>query len=451
MIKNYLLDTNILLSNPNSIYGFEDNRIYICGTTLQELDSKKNAPGELGYNAREVCRILDELRERGDLQKGISLDNAKGNKKSGILIIEPDGVDKRNLPAGYSIDVPDNRIISSCKHINKTLPTDNPIILLTNDVSMRVNATICGIKTQGVINDHVEDDTYTGMEDVSVDGSFIDEIYKNGKVKVPDGMDFIENEFITLLNGTQSALSVHQNGYLKLVKAPDAIGNIKPLNKAQTYAMWALGNPDIPLVILQGCAGSAKTFLSLTMGLTQSRIDEQDYESQYSRMMIARPNKGTSDNDFGYLPGNLQEKMSPLLANFMDNLAIILRNREKKTPESEIREHIDDMMKSGMIELCPLYAIRGRSIQDGFLICDEVQNTSKLLIRDIITRAGKNTKIVLAGDPRQVDAPTLDSKNNGLVYAADKMKGSPLCAIIKFDDSHSVRSDLAKDAIMRLT
>ena len=142
--------------------------------------------------------------------------------------------------------------------------------------------------------------------------------------------------------------------------------------------------------------------------------------------------------------------MGPLLSSFTDNLSIILRGNDRSVPESEVREHIDDMMSQGIIELCPLYSIRGRSIQNGFLICDEAQNASKLLIRDVITRAGKDTKIVLAGDPRQVDNPVLDKKNKGLVYAADKMKGSPLCAIIKFSDNHCVRSDLAEEAIKRM-
>lgn len=445
MVKNYLVDTNILLSNPYSIFGFEDNNIYICGTTLQELDSKKNAPGELGYNAREACRILDALRQKGDLLNGVPLDNG------GTFFIEPDGVNQSYLPEGYSISSPDNRIISSCIHLNRNKLRNNNVILLTNDVSMRVNATICGLEVQSVINDHVEDDSYTGVRDEEVSGKIIDEIYKTGAVKPPKTIkNLIENEFVTLHYGTQSALSVHRNGMLLHIEAPEAIGKITPKNSAQTYAMWALSQPDIPLVILEGVAGSAKTFLSLTMGLTQTRIDEQDKDALYSRLMISRPNNNSSDKDFGFLPGDLQDKMGPLLSSFTDNLSIILRGNDRSVPESEVREHIDDMMNQGIIELCPLYSIRGRSIQNGFLICDEAQNASKLLIRDVITRAGKDTKIVLAGDPRQVDNPVLDKKNNGLVYAADKMKGSPLCAIIKFSDNHCVRSDLAEEAIKRM-
>ena len=442
MIKNYLIDTNILLSNPNSIFGFEDNNVYICGTTLQELDSKKNAPGELGYNAREACRILDSLREQGDLIEGVKLENG------GMFFVEPDGVNQAYLPEGYSIQVPDNRIISSCIHMNKNNCKTNKVILLTNDVSMRVNATICGLKVQGVINDHVEDDSYTGIRDENVSGDIIDQLYKQKEISIPEGIEgLLENEFVTLHCGKQSALSVHRNGKLYHIDAPDAIGKITPKNSAQTYAMWALAQPDIPLVILEGVAGSAKTFLSLVMGLTQARIDEQDTSALYSKMMISRPNNNSSDKDFGFLPGDLQDKMGPLLASFMDNLAIILRGENKKVPESEVREHINDMMSQGIIELCPLYSIRGRSIQNGFLICDEAQNASKLLIRDVITRAGKGTKIVLAGDPRQVDNPVLDKRNNGLVYAADKMKGSPLCAIVKFGENHCVRSELAEEAI----
>lgn len=446
MIKNFLLDTNILLSNPESIFGFDDNNVFLCGTTLQEIDSAKNAPGELGYNARSSARILDSLREKGDLIKGVELGNG------GTFFIEPDGVKKEYLPEGFSLNLADNRIISSCIHMNRTYLRDNPVILLTNDISMRVNASVCGLQVQGVRNDVVDDKGYTGMSTEEVSSDTISRLFSAGAVVTESftGRTFMENEFVTLVNGSQSALSVHRRGVLKLIRAEESGWSIKPLNSAQVYAMWALTNPDIPLVILEGPAGTAKTFLSLAMGLNQTKLDEQDTESVYSKVMIARPNTGSSDKDFGYLPGDLQDKMSPLISNFTDNLAIILRGKYKKVSESEIRNHIDDMIRQGIVELTPLYGIRGRSIQNGYLIADEAQNASKLLIRDIITRAGKGTKIVIAGDPHQIDNPTLDSKNNGLVYAADKMAGSPLCAIVKFSENNCVRSELAEEAVRRL-
>ena len=165
-------------------------------------------------------------------------------------------------------------------------------------------------------------------------------------------------------------------------------------------------------------------------------------------MLISRPNVETSDDGFGYLPGELENKMGPLIASYMDNLEEILG--EKDTPIIETRRVIEDMMYNRLIELCPLYVIRGRSIHNAYLICDEAQNANKNLIRDVVTRAGRNTKIIICGDPRQIDNTALDKHNNGLIYLKDCMKGSPNCAIIRFENEHCVRSVLAEDAINRM-
>lgn len=450
MKKNFLLDTNILLQNPENIFGFADNNVYICGTTLQELDGKKSAPGEIGYNARRSCKILDKLREEGDLTKGVKLPNG------GVLFVEPDGVRQELLPAGYSISVPDNRIISSCLYLNKTILTDNPIILLTNDVSMRVNATICGLKTQGVLNDQVEDSDYTGHTDINVSASFIDELYMEKKLEAKKCQCFadiiptlVENEFCTLHAGKQSALSVYRNGCFELISGQQLFGNVRPKNELQSYAMWALTNPDIKLVVLKGPAGTAKTFLSLAAGLGQCNMGYKKYKAEYHKVLISRPNAGNSDPAFGFLPGDLDEKMAPLLASYTDNLETLLSGNGEED-EKEVQKQIDDLFQSGTIEICPLYSIRGRSLSNSFIICDEAQNATKQLIRDVVTRAGKNTKVIVAGDKNQVDAPTLDKQNNGLIYCAESMKGHPLVAILEFDKEHCVRSELAELAIERM-
>ena len=216
----------------------------------------------------------------------------------------------------------------------------------------------------------------------------------------------------------------------------------------QHYAMWALLNPDIPLVILEGPAGTSKTFLSLACGLEQLDIGDHEHNELYERVLISRPNNKTQDHDFGYLPGDLNEKMGPLVASYMDNLEEILR--ENNDTIVEARQIIEDMIYDRYIELCPLYSIRGRSIHNAYLICDEAQNATKNLIRDVVTRAGRNTKIIVAGDPRQIDNTSLDTNNNGLVYLKDCMKGSPNCAIIRFENENCVRSTLAEDAINRM-
>lgn len=446
--KNYVLDTNILLVSPEAmVMGFDDNDVWVTSTTLQELDRKKNFGGEVGYNAREACRILEYLRENGDLRKGVSLDNG------GRLSVVTGGIGERFLLPGYSMDSPDNRIISACRYLMGEL--SEPVILVTNDVSMRINASICGVSVESYRNIAEKSSGYTGHADINVSNECISDFYKNGEVFVGDKAGFselCENQFVTLHFGTSSALSVYQRGKLIDIGKQSLFG-AEPKNRMQKYAAWALTRPaeEIPLVILSGPAGTAKTFLSLAAGLeTTYRYGKKTNDTKYFKMLITRPNSQTTDQSFGYLPGDLDEKMEPLLAPYRDNLESLLMGKDKDADRDFVQTEIEDMFGTGIIEVCALSYIRGRSLMDCYMICDEAQNATRGLVKDIITRAGKGTKIVLCGDPGQIDNPTLDNYNNGLVYAIERMKGSPLCAVISFDASNSVRSPLAKDAIERL-
>ena len=259
----------------------------------------------------------------------------------------------------------------------------------------------------------------------------------------------VENEFFILQSDQSSALAVYRNHELKLIdtKALHPY-HIQPKNASQTFALWALMQPveEIPFVILKGPAGTAKTFLSLAAGLDQT-YDSRAHRS-YDSVLISR-NNVMADADFGYLPGELEDKMNPLLAPFFDNLESLLRGNSDEDREC-ISRQIEDMIDSGVIEICALAYMRGRSITNKFLIVDETQNATRSQIRDIITRAGAGCKIVICGDPEQIDAHNLDKLNNGLVFASEKMKGSPVCAQISFTEEESVRSELAKEAIKRL-
>ncbi len=451
MIKNYMLDTNILLQNPGAIFGFADNNVFICGTTLQELDGKKTAGGEIGYAARECCRIIDSLREQGDLTEGVDLENG------GKFFVEPDGVSEERLPKGFSISVPDNRIISSCIYLRDVRKF--PIILVTNDISMRINASICGVKVEGYLNDHIssEEGEYTGHTTIDCDSKYIDYLYQQKKAgkdgsfaKLPKKVrEMADNEFATLRCGNQSVLTMkHSDGLEVLTSVGPVFGGVKPMNAMQIFALKALLAPadEIPLVILLGPAGTAKTFLSLAAGLTNTYLGQGDYsEERYRKILISRPNVETAEKGFGYLPGDLQSKTENLLANYYDNLEALL-SQQHEDP-AQVSMQIDDMLETGVIEICPLNYIRGRSLKNCYIVCDEAQNASRSLIRDVITRAGVGTKVVLAGDINQVDSPNLDKRNNGLVYAMEHMKESPLCAVIRFSEENCVRSELAEAAI----
>ena len=456
MVKAYILDTNILLDSPRAIFGFDDNTVIITGTTLQELDSKKTAPGELGFNARETCRIIEKLRLKGDLTAGVPMDNAGVFK---VIL----NAGQWHMPSGYSEDKPDNQIINTVLDIKKNQGhMFNQVILVTNDTSMRINASVCAAAcgfSDFVVsyrNDHVSSaEMYTGKRELQVSKEAIDYIYKN-KMLPPEAIfrgdipEPVENEFFILQSDQSSALAVYRNHELKLIDTKTLHPcHVQPKNASQTFALWALMQPveEIPFVILKGPAGTAKTFLSLAAGLDQT-YDSKTHRS-YDSVLISR-NNVMADADFGYLPGELEDKMNPLLAPFFDNLESLLRGNSDEDREC-ISRQIEDMIDSGVIEICALAYMRGRSITNKFLIVDETQNATRSQIRDIITRAGAGCKIVICGDPEQIDAHNLDKLNNGLVFASEKMKGSPVCAQISFTEEESVRSELAKEAIKRLT
>lgn len=456
MVKAYILDTNILLDSPRAIFGFDDNTVIITGTTLQELDSKKTAPGELGFNARETCRIIEKLRLKGDLTAGVPMDNAGVFK---VIL----NAGQWHMPRGYSEDKPDNQIINTVLDIKKNQGhMFNQVILVTNDTSMRINASVCAAAcgfsdfVESYRNDHVSSaEMYTGKRELHVSKEAIDYIYKN-KMLPPEAIfrgdipEPVENEFFILQSDQSSALAVYRNHELKLIDTKTLHPcHVQPKNASQTFALWALMQPveEIPFVILKGPAGTAKTFLSLAAGLDQT-YDSKTHRS-YDSVLISR-NNVMADADFGYLPGELEDKMNPLLAPFFDNLESLLRGNSDEDREC-ISRQIEDMIDSGVIEICALAYMRGRSITNKFLIVDETQNATRSQIRDIITRAGAGCKIVICGDPEQIDAHNLDKLNNGLVFASEKMKGSPVCAQISFTEEESVRSELAKEAIKRLT
>ena len=282
-----------------------------------------------------------------------------------------------------------------------------------------------------------------------VHSAMINEIYEKGFVESDKA--YYPNQFVTLCTDNEfnkkSALTVYQDGYLKLIGKQKTFGHIKPLNAMQTYAIWALRQPAevIPLVILIGPAGTAKTLLSLAVGMEFTYAGS--YEAKYNKVLLSRPN-GIGFSNIGFLPGDLDQKLSPLMASYYDNMEVILGFEDED--REQIRIQMEDILETGVVELCSLDFIRGRSLQNTYIICDEAQNASKGLIRDVVTRAGRGSKVILAGDPEQIDVPSLDKYNNGLVFAASTMMDSQYSAIITFDNSQSVRSELAKEAIRRM-
>ncbi|MBR6358643.1 MAG: PhoH family protein [Lachnospiraceae bacterium] len=428
MIKIYLLDTNILLHQPRALFGFDDNIVAITSVTLQELDQKKNFTGELGFMAREAIREISHMK--GSFKDGIKLENGGTFK-----IFQASEV---NHMPGYP-DTPDNRIINTVFELKEKVKEQ--VILVTNDVSMMINAEFLGVEVQSYHNEHID----------------TDEIYTGRNEEIQDDVPGIPNEYgVSYYPSGGSALKRFTNGaWVQLNDDDYKCEYCIPKNVGQRFALHALlSSPeDIPLVILKGPAGCAKTFLSLAAGL------QGYFGDTYDRLIITRSNT-LSDAELGFLPGDLEEKMSPLVAPFFDNLQVLLKlkneseNKNKRylhDDAEEVKAQIEDMMETGIIEIGSLAYMRGRSLVNSFVIIDEAQNCSINQILEIVTRAGEGTKIVLLGDPDQIDNPKLDRRNNGLVFASERMKGSELCAQVTFKDSETVRSRLSSEAAKRLT
>lgn len=448
-MKQYVLDTNILIESPDAIFGFDDNLVCITMKTLEELDGLKKAPGDTGFNARKAIRNINSLKDcYGNYEAGLEMENGGTFK----IIKKPVDFDPNSIQ-GLDTNKPDNEILLT---FIISLSTDYDNILITNDVSMQVKAEFLGIKTQSYHNLRVSETGYRGIKYFDIaNWQTIEELYKNGDhvgvETIPElkDEDFMENEYVCLKCGNMKAYVVYKNKNLFIID-PKMLKpcNISAKNDSQKFALHALMAPseEMPLVILKGPAGSAKTFLSLAAGV------DQTYDDKYGKIVITRANV-LADKDIGYLKGSLEDKMNPLLAPFYDNLEVILRcfNGGEKELNEQIQMQIEDMKESGILEIASLAYMRGRSLNGAFIIVDEVQNMSPLQVLTLVTRAGIGTKIVLCGDLDQIDAPNLDRENNALAYVSEKMKNSPLCAQITFNQDECVRSPLAWEAAAKLT
>lgn len=451
MKKKFLLDTNILMRSPNAIYVFEDNDVLICNTTLEELDDLKNRPGEVGYNAREAIRVLNSLREKTDnLYEGVQLPN------SGTLRIvrdcTPEDAEKLKgtLPREWSLGKPDNRIIDTA--------IKNDAILVTNDISMLLKAQSTGLKTENFKNESVSDESlkYTGRKVVYASSDAIAELYENGAIAYEDlynyknsDVDLEVNEFLIIkdiANESHTALGYFDGKcILKLNYDNKRPFGVKPRNVGQKFAIEALMTPaeDIPLVILKGSAGTAKTFLSLACGLSQV-VDNKNYK----KVLLLRPNI-KFDDDIGYLKGDEMDKILPLIRPCLDNLEALVSHKDDSFEESS--DKVKELFDRGYVTAEALAYLRGRSISNTYILIDEAQNTTPNQMLGIITRAGVGSKIVIVGDPDQIDNPKVDKKNNGLVYAAERFKGSSLAMQLVFEDAECTRSKLALEASQLLT
>lgn len=419
--KTFILDTNVLLYDKTAMHSFHGNDVVIPLLVLDELDRFKEKPGIIGEAARYVNRTLDGFREIGRLDVGVKLPESLAKDQT-IRVITGDHA----APFGLAGNHADNLIIAATLSEGAANPKKT-IILVTKDINLRVKCDALGIRSEDYYKDHIttEDASYLGYQSLEMEIDKVNEFYQNGYVDCQ--ADLSPNEYVVINEQTQSsALGRFTDGHVqKLIGPPGGIAKISAKNKEQSFAIDALMSDDISLVTLTGIAGSGKTFLTLMAAMDGAM------SKKYSRIIISRSIQTVGNNDIGFLPGDLDEKMDPWLAPIRDNF---------QTMFNDIT-YFETMKDKGQIEVAPLAFIRGRSFNESFVIVDEAQNATVHELKTLITRVGRNSKIVLLGDTDQIDTPYIDKVSNGLSIVVDRFKGTRVSAHVYIP--HGQRSELA--------
>ena len=470
MKKTYVLDTNVVLYSPSAILSFGDNDVIIPEVVLEELDSFKKDKSDLGANARYAARLIDKFRKQGNLNEGIDLENG------GRLRVDMNQYDT-DIPASWSKEKADNRILQVCKGIKEQ---GEDVWLITKDIFLRIKADTVDIKVEDYYEKFVPeyDDQYTGRIEVFVNPEKLQEFFSKKSLDVSALFEYNEeleeyttpslytNQFLiihSMENTKQTALARYdgKNVVPLFYKDSKPLG-VVPRNVGQRFMLEALSIDSLkaPLVIIKGPAGTAKTLFSLAVGLQKILQENGEHASSgehqngcehFRRILICRPNV-TMDEELGFLPGTEQEKILPFMRPIFDNLEILVESDEKERykNEKQLSDKIKDLFDRRIITTEAVAYLRGRSIVKNWVIIDEAQNLSPKQVKAIITRVGEGTKLILIGDPEQIDHPFLDKRSNGLCYASEKMKGSDLCyqVTLKYDECE--RSPLAFEGSKKL-
>ncbi|WLR43664.1 PhoH family protein [Bacillus carboniphilus] len=436
MSKVYVLDTNVLLQDPKSIFSFEDNDVVIPAVVLEEVDSKKRYMDEIGKNARYISKLIDELRNKGRLHEKIPLPNG------GTIRIELNHRSFHDLQEIFIEKTNDNRILAVAKNLTDEengKDRGKPVILVSKDTLVRVKADAIGVLTEDFLSDRVVDSNqiYTGFSEYYITTEQLTSFYEKNYIKISEisQQTFFPRQFIVMkdvLGSSSSALGIVDDkgeNIQKLIFNQEHVWGIRSRNVQQTMALELLLRNDIPLVTLIGKAGTGKTLLALAAGLMQT----EDLQ-QFNKLVVARPIVPMG-KDIGYLPGEKEEKLRPWMQPIYDNLEYLFNTKKP----GELDAILAGM---GSIEVEALTYIRGRSIPDHFIIIDEAQNLTKHEVKTILTRVGERSKIVLMGDPEQIDHPYLDAYNNGLTYIVERFKEQKVSGHVRLIKGE--RSNLAQ-------
>ena len=451
--KVFILDTNVLIFDPKSIFSFDEHDIVIPDIVIEELDSHKSEQTERGFNIRTVTKLLIDIMEKNKNSKFFSKEiNATGF---------PLGEGKGNL------FIVESNTLTNTKNIFSSKKTDNVLlnltqiensVLITRDKILRAKAISCDIPSEDYKNGQVENDKeYLGRRIVFVSQKAKKDFINNGflalehitdenKEKITD---LVVNEFIEMYDmETKNDLELYGrydgDKIVKLRYEKATPMGIIPKNAGQIFILEALLSPEAPLVIIKGPAGTAKTFLTLAVALEKIKEKNKGQNNIYRNIMICRPNV-CMDEEIGFLKGSENEKIEPFMRGIKDNILSIYESDGRKYGDKENRDKMEALFDEGIIKTEALAFQRGRSLRNHYIILDEMQNSTYRQAKCMATRLGEDSKMILLGDPDQIDTPYLDRKTNGLRYISEKMK-DPLCYQITMKDEECERSALAKRA-----
>ncbi|MBF0478910.1 MAG: PhoH family protein [Candidatus Omnitrophica bacterium] len=438
MEKNFVIDTNVLIHNPQALYSFADNNVILPITVIEELDKLKIDGEKKGMHARQVLREIDRLIKKGALKKGAKMDNG------GTLIIYITSFKTSEIPLTDK-ELNDNRILAVAWHLKRE---GKKVFFISKDVNARIKAEAMGVPARDYEKQVVEyGNLFRGWKEVVVPKIDYEKLSRENKLPVKNG--FLCNEFAQVKSDDGKGMAIckynsEQNSLIRICDGCTVMG-IKPLNMEQRFAFDLLLNDDIKLVTLVGQAGSGKTLMALCSALSKILSKTPVYE----KLLVVRPIIPLG-KDIGYLPGSKEKKLNFWMQPIFDNFDFILKTSISARQEGVVASDltVDNLMRSELIEVEALTYIRGRSIPNQFIIVDEAQNLTPHEIKTIISRAGEGTKIVLTGDPDQIDNPYLDANSNGLSYTVERLKSFGLFGHILL--SKSERSELASLAVNEL-
>jgi PhoH-like ATPase len=434
--KNFVLDTNVLLHDPRSLFGFADNDVVIPIYVIEEIDNFKRDLSTLGRNARQVARYLDEFRVQGKLGEGVSIGPDKGTIR--VLLAT------RKLPHGTGDGhSTDDKILAVALDLAEK-EKGTPSVFVTKDTNLRIRADALGLHSEDYDVEGLAavDELWGGVSELDVAPEQVNDFYANGSIPLDPshGEPPPPNAFVVLLDRTNpqhSAVgkySAPKQAFVQLIKTPkEGVWGVRPRNKEQSFALDLLLNDEVRLVTMVGKAGTGKTLLAIAAGLQKTMED-----GVYQKLLVSRPIFPLG-KDIGYLPGSVEEKLNPWMQPIFDNVEYLMNlSRSEKKAGRGYHELLD----LGILEIEPLTYIRGRSIPNQFIIVDEAQNLTPHEVKTIITRVGDGTKIVLTGDPYQIDNPYVDQTNNGLIHVVNRFRNERLAGHITL--SKGERSPLAE-------